>query len=332
METATTHGRMNMGAQSCPLDGRQKVSIIGERGTSWRLVKCPLCGSFKISAEALRKITDLEKDKKDLRHLVICYCREKWELEQLTVDDANWGAEISEADVIRIAEGKDPDVATTADRREKKLLMWLNLRSRPGSPVDLDQYSAYPIAYARDAAELIRIVMDLHDRRLLRCVGDDTLRSEITVPGQKHIEAACIPNPLSTTAFVAMSLQPEHSRVHEDAWKGAIKPAIEAAGWRPYRVDVPVLEHKICDAITQEIRNSRFMVADVTGERPCVYYEAGYAMGAGIKVIWTAEEGTELHFDSNHYQHIIWRPDALDKFRTELERHIRERIRGGHGR
>lgn len=318
--------------ETCPVDQKQKANVERYVGSNERLVTCSLCGKFVITELALHEIEARETHKKDLRHLLMCYCREKWEYAQISAKDTRWGAEIREADVARIAEGKDPDMATTAKARENKLLTWLSLRSRPGSPASIDQHKDYPIAYARDAWELVEIVNDLCVRKLIRWFGGNTVRSEITPAGQRHIEAEDIPNPLSTIAFVAMSLQPEHSYVHENAWNDAIKPAIEACGWIPYRVDKSVEERKICDAIVLEIRSSRFVVADVTGERPCVYYEAGYAMGSGIKVIWLAEKGTRLHFDSNHYQHIIWTRDGLDKLRADLEEHIQQRIGSTSGR
>jgi len=43
---------------------------------------------------------------------------------------------------------------------------------------------------------------------------------------------------------------------------------------------------KICDKIVSEIRKSRLLVADFTDNRGGVYFEAGFAMGLSIPVIW----------------------------------------------
>ena len=58
-----------------------------------------------------------------------------------------------------------------------------------------------------------------------------------------------------------------------------------------------------------EIKNSRFVVADVTDQRPGVYFEAGYAMGLGLPVIWSVREDDlqKVHFDTRQYNHIVWR-------------------------
>ena len=73
-------------------------------------------------------------------------------------------------------------------------------------------------------------------------------------------------------------------------------------------MDLKEHNDKICDAIVAEIRKSRFVVADFTGHRGGVYFEAGFALGLGIPVIWTCkkEELPKTHFDTRQYNHIDW--------------------------
>jgi hypothetical protein len=56
--------------------------------------------------------------------------------------------------------------------------------------------------------------------------------------------------------------------------------------------------------VVQEIYSStseaEFIICDLTGERPNVYYELGQAHGLGndaMRILLIAEEGTQLHFD-----------------------------------
>ena len=71
-----------------------------------------------------------------------------------------------------------------------------------------------------------------------------------------------------------------------------------------------------------EINKSGLLIADFTGHRGGVYFEAGYALGLGIPVIFTCKEGEiELaHFDTRQYSHIVWKePEDL---RVQLIRRI----------
>ena len=91
-------------------------------------------------------------------------------------------------------------------------------------------------------------------------------------------------------------------------WEKGFHPAIEAAGYRPRRIDRKEHVNKICDEIIAEIRRSRFVVADFSGQRGGVYYEAGYASGRDIPVIWTCREDDfeKVHFDIRQYNSIVW--------------------------
>ena len=92
------------------------------------------------------------------------------------------------------------------------------------------------------------------------------------------------------------------------AWELGIEPAISDANFRPYRIDRQPHNERIDVKIMAEIKRSRFLVADVTGQRQGVYFEAGYALGLGLPVIWSVrkDELEKVHFDTRHYNHIVW--------------------------
>ena len=142
-------------------------------------------------------------------------------------------------------------------------------------------------------------------------VGDNYYNCAVTVAGYRHIGDQ-VSNIDSTQAFVAMWFDESMKTVFEDG----IKPAIEEAGYSPFRIDRKEHINKIDDEIIAEIRRSRFLVADFTqrstGARGGVYYEAGFAHGLGLPVIFTCrqEDVGKLHFDTNHYNHIVWTDPA----------------------
>ena len=70
------------------------------------------------------------------------------------------------------------------------------------------------------------------------------------------------------------------------------------------------------------IRSARFVVADYTGARGGVYYEAGFAHGLGLPVVFMAKEGTTIHFDTRQYNTIFWKAEDLADARERLKNRI----------
>lgn len=135
-----------------------------------------------------------------------------------------------------------------------------------------------------------------------------------------------------TQAFVAMWFD----ELMHPAYENGIAPAIRDAGYEPLRVDKKEHNNKIDDEIVAEIRRSCFVVADFTqgksGARGGVYYEAGYAHGLNVPVIFTCREDAidRVHFDTRQYNHITWKdPEQL---RERLAQRISATIGDGPNR
>ena len=73
-------------------------------------------------------------------------------------------------------------------------------------------------------------------------------------------------------------------------------------------------------------RRSRFVVAEFSGNRGGVYFEAGFAMGLGLPVVWVVRESDlpDVHFDTNHFNHITWA--TVEELRIKLQRRIEATI------
>ena len=135
----------------------------------------------------------------------------------------------------------------------------------------------------------------------------------------------------SQQAFVAMWFDESMNEIYENG----IRPGISSAGYEPIKINRSEHNNKIDDQIVSEIRRSRFVVADFThgdsGPRGGVYYEAGFAHGLNIPVIFTCRRDAinEVHFDTRQYNHILWDPDKLMDFREALMNRISATIGDG---
>lgn len=144
----------------------------------------------------------------------------------------------------------------------------------------------------------------------------------LTVAGHVRLAELEASHTPSSRAFIAMWFDDSMS----EAWDRGIAPAVRDTGYDPVRIDRKEHVNKIDDEIVAELRRARFVVADFThgdtGARGGVYYEAGFAQGLGIPVIFCCRKDRleEVHFDTRQYNHIVW--EAPEDLRDRLAKRI----------
>ena len=219
----------------------------------------------------------------------------------------------------------------------RKLLSALSRKSlHPGAPVPISEDVDRSLAYAENVGEFLYLsdyatTQGWIERKINkgRVYSDDLSVApqsnavsrdwdyKLTPPGWG--ELAKIQQNDSRKAFVAMWFDPRIRHVFDQA----IVPAANSCGFRAVRIDAEEYNGDVVDQIIAEIKESRFVVADLTGHRNGVYFEAGYAMGLGREVIWTCrkQDADETHFDANHFNQIRW--ETPEELRQKLSNRIR---------
>lgn len=151
----------------------------------------------------------------------------------------------------------------------------------------------------------------------------------ITPNGYARLDEIRRTHVASEQAFIAMWFD----ETMGDAYENGIAAGVEKAGYKPVRIDRKPHNGKIDDEIIAEIRRSRFLVADFTqgksGARGGVYYEAGFAHGLNIPVIFTCRKDAleNVHFDTRQYNHIVW--ETADELCRMLSQRISATIGDG---
>lgn len=146
----------------------------------------------------------------------------------------------------------------------------------------------------------------------------------LTVQGYERLAEIDYITKDSSQAFVAMWFD----KSMNDIWENGFRLAIEDAGYKPVRIDQKEHVNKIDDEIIAEIRRSRFLVADFTqgrgGARGGVYYEAGFARGLAIPVIFTCRKDVlrKIHFDVRQFNTIVWEKNKMSELRENLRNRI----------
>jgi len=169
----------------------------------------------------------------------------------------------------------------------------------------------YPLLYSKNTREFLFYVNKARELGLIEPAPSKE-GYILSLDGWEYIKELKYKEIKSKQAFVAMWFDSSL----DEAWEKGFKVALEETGYNPLRIDLKEHNEKICDIIIAEIQDSGILVADFTGQRGGVYFEAGFAKGLGIPVIWTCKKDDEknLHFDTRQYNHIIWeKPEDLKK-------------------
>lgn len=210
---------------------------------------------------------------------------------------------------------------TPIPRKLDMLMRWFEKETRYAGQWLLIGNTLAPLIDAQNDKELIFLVDTLIDRGLLAKLAITDPKYRLTAAGWNYlrpIDSGGIPG----TAFIAMSF--DFSL--DSAFLEGIAPAVEACGFTVNRVDRVPHNDQITDRIMAGIRSAQFVVADFTGQRQSVYYEAGFAQGLGKTVVrcCAIAELKQLHFDTRQYLHLPW--ETVAELRQRLEEHLRATI------
>jgi len=317
-----------------------------------RLYMCKRCGHIWLTQEAA---DDFESEgySPDDRAAISITLRSNWEQKgRRSITDRK----LTRADLKQIVSQfsrLDP-----IEKMDCALIILEKSSKYVGDKITVNANDDYPFYYCKKPAEVIAILNLLFKEGFTSAPDSRNPHNNLTITakGYQRLREIKRPNLDSRFCFVAMWFTPEMN----DVFDKAIKPAIEFVETgetipRYQAVKIDNVEHvnDINDEIIAQIRRSRFMICDLSGYRGGVYFEAGFAHGLGLEVIytcrkdWTKEEiladssgkkvsvlfdseGREIavkkeavHFDLAHRNRIEWEPNKLEEFKTKLEKRIK---------
>jgi hypothetical protein len=191
-------------------------------------------------------------------------------------------------------------------------------------PIHIQAARDYPLVFAKNAGEFGYYFQQACALNYIETVNT-VEQVRLTIGGWKRISELRRARPfLGKRAFVAMQYgDPEQTRIYDDYFG----PATAQAGFDLIRLDKVLKAGLIDNQLRVQIRNSRLLLADLTNRNPGAYWEAGYAEGLGIPVIYLCKKSgfrsLKTHFDTNHHTTIQWDPTNLAKATEELKATIR---------
>jgi nucleoside 2-deoxyribosyltransferase len=115
-------------------------------------------------------------------------------------------------------------------------------------------------------------------------------------------------------------------------WIIVFRPAVRRTGFELRVLTDQQRAGLIDDQIRAALISARFVIADLTHGNAGAYWEAGFADGRGLPVIYTCRRAewdkAKTHFDTNHMLTVIWDPADLMPSGKQISATIRATLRG----
>lgn len=155
-----------------------------------------------------------------------------------------------------------------------------------------------------------------YQKLILRKLENKTLT--LSFEGWKQVQKLQHAEPIK--AFIAMWFD-----ISMEKAKSTIIKAIDDCKYIPVIISDKEYNGQIVPEILYEIRNSRFIISDLTGGRGGVYFESGYAAGLSKVVIYTCKKDYfdtfGVHFDLKQENFILWENE--DELHERLVKRIK---------
>ena len=103
-------------------------------------------------------------------------------------------------------------------------------------------------------------------------------------------------------AFVLMPFD----KRFDDIYQYGIKQLCSELSIVAERVDEQFYSETMLERIYRQIENADFIIADMTGKNPNVFYEVGYAHAKGKICALITQKSEDIPFDLQHHFHIIY--------------------------
>jgi hypothetical protein len=209
---------------------------------------------------------------------------------------------------------KDSPNYSVLDKLDLTLAEIAGKTQQPGQLSGFRAQTDWPLVYAANSDEVYFYFRELAHLEFIEAPGSP----KILAKGYRRLSEIQKSGRHSDVVFVAMWFD----QSMDDVYEHGIQPAIVEAGYRPIRIDREEHANRIDDEIIARIRQSRFMVADFSGQRQGVYFESGMMLGLERTVIWICrrDELKQVHFDNRQYNFIDY-GDAAE-LKTRLANRI----------
>lgn len=306
---------------TCPICNNDKTNIVLSGGRA--KIECLRCGTFILNQDVIEDLpAELARDE-DIKRAVLSHAIYKIP-KKTSVPEIGF-------DLIK-------SIIKSSDRPNhisqlNNLMTWIvNKQPKYGMFIDALTDDAIAAVGAQDITDLIFILEHAIDNGLID--GNVRLQAggkylinpfRLSFKGWSLYDEIRNKTPETKVAFMAMKFGDEDT---DNLYRNYFKPAVALTGFSLKRLDERQPAGSIDDQLRLEIRQAKFLIADLTHSNNGAYWEAGFAEGLGKPVIYTCRKdifagGQGTHFDTNHHLTVTWDMIEIDKAVNLLKSTIR---------
>ncbi len=302
----------------CPVC-RFESKISDNRAMAAAFIECKRCNNYTITNSALDVLAvRLENNQND--RLKLGYALRK-------VNDNNDSFVLNSDNINSLIQATE--LPSPPEQLDNLIVFLGKIQNDPGQPLSFG-HDDISVVGARSFDNLAYICESARDKGLVNC---EILKStsgyysinavSLSMDGWTYFQELLNGKALTKQAFMAMKFnEPDLNEIYF-----RFKLAVTETGFNLKKLDEEQPAGLIDDRLRVEIRQSRFLIADLTHHNNGAYWEAGFAEGLGRPVIYTCRKDvfdeTTTHFDTNHHLTVVWEPEKLDEAASKLKATIR---------
>jgi hypothetical protein len=219
---------------------------------------------------------------------------------------------------------------TPQEKADNLFQKYLGMQGEDGQVVVVDKNYFKELVwkelYFKSYNELLYYTKHLHNQKLIHAtftneisIADILVSFYITIEGLNYGIKLQSEGDKSNLCFIAMAFDDKTSNI-----RNAIKEALWETGFKDILIDEQNIDsdRTINDEIIANLKKCRFCVADFSYHSKGVYFESGFALGQGKKVIYTCLDSqfNDAHFDIKPLQHIIYK--TAEQLKKDLKNKI----------
>lgn len=233
---------------------------------------------------------------------------------------------ISPDNIQHIIDSAQPDTDDPFELLDR--LLWYLYKNGKTENQSFSYKEDYPVIYAKSKDDAFRCIKIGEEIGYLKAntSSEGRVNYSFKANAWKRIKELKEKNINSKQIFVALAFVDDI----KNGYMEGIRPLEKETGYNfkclafePHNDNIPF-------KILNEIQKSGLLVADLTYNKQNVYFEAGYAKGLGIPVIWTCRgtDSGDIQSDVSQYHILKWK-DYNDlkenlKVRIQYERPLKK--------